>query len=103
MGTERCPMEWEDTRTVLNSILWALGTGAQWRIAEQISSVPDPAIAASSSGCGKAGNPLGVPRRKLFRHGAPRLHANLAQTFMSVYSYRNATMGSTFEARRAGK
>jgi transposase len=22
---------WQDTRTVLNGILWALGTGAQWR------------------------------------------------------------------------
>jgi hypothetical protein len=30
------------------------------------------------------------------------LHANLTQAFTRVYSYRNATMGSTFEARRAG-
>jgi hypothetical protein len=28
-----------------------------------------------------------------FRHGAPRLHANLAEAFMSVYSQRSATMG----------
>ena len=33
----------------------------------------------------------------------PGLHANLAQAFMTVYSYRKATMGSTFEARRAGR
>jgi transposase len=45
----------------------------------------------------------GVPRRELLRHGSTRLHANLAQTFVSHHSYRNATMGSTLEARRAGR
>ena len=36
-------------------------------------------LAASLS---SAGDPLGVPRRELLRHGPPRLHANLAQVFM---------------------
>jgi len=49
MGTQRCPWHliepilrprrrsdgrgrpWQDTRAVLNGILWVLGTGAQWR------------------------------------------------------------------------
>jgi NAD(P)-dependent dehydrogenase (short-subunit alcohol dehydrogenase family) len=48
------------------------------------------------------GHPMGVPRRKFLWHGAPRLHANLAEAFMSVYSQRSATMGSTLAARRAG-
>ena len=33
---------------------------------------------------------------------APRLHENYAEVFVSDYSYRSATMGSTFAARRAG-
>ena len=32
----------------------------------------------------------------------PRVHQNHAEVFVSDYSYRNATMGSTFAARRAG-
>jgi hypothetical protein len=32
----------------------------------------------------------------------PRLHENHAEVFVSDYSYRSATMGSTFAARRAG-
>jgi hypothetical protein len=34
--------------------------------------------------------------------GPPRLHENHAEVFVSDYSYRSATMGSTFAARRAG-
>lgn len=49
------------------------------------------------------GDPLGVPRRELLRHGPARVYADLAQVFMSDYSERNATMGSTLAARRAGK
>ena len=41
-------------------------------------------------------------RRQLLWHGAPRLHANLAEAFMSIYSQRSATIGSTLAARRAG-
>ena len=37
------------------------------------------------------------------RHGSPRLHENHAEVFVSDYSYRSATMGSTFAARRAGR
>jgi len=36
------------------------------------------------------------------RHGLPRLHDNHAEVFVTDYSYRSATMGSTFAARRAG-
>jgi hypothetical protein len=36
------------------------------------------------------------------RHGPPRRHENHAEVFVSDYSYRSATMGSTFAARRAG-
>jgi hypothetical protein len=36
------------------------------------------------------------------RHGPPRLHENHAEVFVSDYSYRSATMGSIFAARRAG-
>jgi hypothetical protein len=50
-----------------------------------------------------AGDPVGVPCRELLRHGPPRVHANLVQEFISDYSYRSATMGSTFAARRAGR
>lgn len=49
-----------------------------------------------------AGDPLGVPCRELLRPGPPRVHANLDQVSMNDYSYRNATMGSSFIARRAG-
>ena len=31
------------------------------------------------------------------------LHENHAEVFVSDYSYRSATMGSTFAARRAGR
>jgi hypothetical protein len=40
--------------------------------------------------------------RELSPHGPPRLHENHAEVFVSDYSYRSATMGSTFAARRAG-
>jgi hypothetical protein len=50
-----------------------------------------------------AGDPVGIPRRELLRHGPPRVHANLVQEFISDYSYRSTTMGSTFAARRAGR
>ncbi len=43
-----------------------------------------------------------IPRRELLRHGPPGVHANPALVFMSDYSQRNATMGSTLAARRAG-
>ena len=36
------------------------------------------------------------------RHGPPRLYENHAEVFVSDYSYRSATMGSTLAARRAG-
>jgi transposase len=42
---------WQDTRRVLNGILWVLGTGAQWRELPQKYPRTRPAIAASSSGC----------------------------------------------------
>ena len=45
---------------------------------------------------------LRISRRELSRHGPPRLHENHAEVFVSDYSYRNATMGSTLAARRAG-
>ena len=38
-----------------------------------------------------------------YRHGPPRLHENHAEVFESDYSYRSATMGSIFAARRAGR
>jgi transposase len=44
---------WQDTRAVLNGILWVLGTGAQWRERPDIRRTR-LAIAASSSGCGRA-------------------------------------------------
>jgi hypothetical protein len=49
-----------------------------------------------------AGNPLGAPRGKLLWHGSPGAQANPPRTFMSGYSYRSATMGSTFVALRVG-
>src|SRR6266852_1502578 len=46
---------WQDTRAVLNGILWVLGTGAQWReLPQKYPPRTKPAIAASSSGCGRA-------------------------------------------------
>ena len=65
-----------------------LASGTTFRLAPSFSSARDA---------------LGTPCRELRRHGSPGLHANLAQEFMSFYSYRKATMGSTFEARRAGR
>jgi hypothetical protein len=43
-----------------------------------------------------------ISHRELSRHGPPRLEENDAEVFVSDYSYRSATMGSTFAARRAG-
>jgi REP element-mobilizing transposase RayT len=40
--------------------------------------------------------------RELSWHGPSRLHENHAEVCVSDYSYRSATMGSTFAARRAG-
>jgi len=48
------------------------------------------------------GHALRISHRELSRHGPPRLHENHAEVFVSDYSYRSATMGSTFAARRAG-
>jgi len=49
------------------------------------------------------GHALRMSHRELSRHGPPRLHENHAEVFVSDYSYRSATMGSTFAARRAGR
>ncbi len=184
---------WQDTRAVLNGILWVLGTGAQWRELRRKyppyqTCCPPPFSAADVGGqagghLACAGGGVAGPRetatgggfhQRLLHGGKKRgladlaerygtemiaphrggrrtraqdgrplrryrgrwrmerlfawLHhfrrvvvrwehcvenfcgmvrlgrmANLAQEFMSVYSYRKATMGSTFEARRAGR
>jgi hypothetical protein len=49
------------------------------------------------------GHALRISHRELSWHGPPRLHENHAAVFVSDYSYRSATMGSTFIARRAGR
>ena len=49
------------------------------------------------------GHALRISHRELSRHGPPRLHENHAEVFVSDYSYRSATMGSTFAARHAGR
>jgi len=88
---------WRDTRAVLNGILWILGTGAPWRELpktylryqtchrrfqqwvregklERILHV----LLCLASSLSSAGDPLGIPRRELLRHGAARVHENLA-------------------------
>jgi hypothetical protein len=44
-----------------------------------------------------AGDPRGVPGRELLRPGPPGLPANLAQAFMSLYSYENPLVGGLSE------
>ncbi len=63
---------------------------AEWNLIERWLVERLFCLAASLS---PLGHPLGVLRRKLLWHGAPRLHANLAEVFISVYSQRSATMG----------
>jgi hypothetical protein len=48
-------------------------------------------------------DPLGVPGRELLRHGLSGLHENHAEVCVSDYSYRSATIGSTRDARCAGR
>src|SRR5580693_5909621 len=62
---------WQDTRAVLNGILWVLGTGAQRReFAQQISTVPDLSSPLPAVGAGRqAGKHLARPGGRVARSG----------------------------------
>lgn len=109
-GRGRPPL---DTRAVLNGVLSfsARGRGNCPRSIQPIRPVASdlsPAFSAIQwQQPRNRGVPAPVPGNALFslsaaRHGPPRLHENHAEVFVSDYSYRSATMGSIFAARRAG-
>ena len=72
---------------VLSAVIAGVGESSDLRLGPSLPSV---------------GDPQEIPRRELLRHGPPGVHAKPALVFMSDYSQRNATMGSTLAARRAG-
>jgi transposase len=121
----------QDTRAVLNGVLWILRTGAQWQelpkkyppyqtchrrfqqwvrsgqlnkalraLARELHghgllALEEGLLDGTFASAKKGGLAVGL-------HGPPRLHENHAEVFVSDYSYRSATMGSIFAARRAG-
>jgi hypothetical protein len=87
------PLRHRDDRTASRS---TSGTHSGWL---SLAALPQ-ALASGATFClapslSSAGHPLGVPRRKLLRHGTPRLHANPVQMFIRV----NNRIGQGYKSR----